>query len=159
MFSLRNLGLVALAAVALLVLIPPPALVTAPGTPPFDAEIFNRLETQLMSALRDHDARSLEELLADDYELTSIEVTGGRIGKIGYVERVLGPEIPKLDRFRFRSLSTIPLSDDLVMVKLDVEWHTAGSWAPSELRYLVTDVWRLRAGQWRLLSRHSTPAR
>ena len=159
MFSLRNLGLAALAVVALLALVPPPALVTAPGTPPFDAETFKELETRLMTALRDHDRQALENLLADDYELTSIEVAGGRMGKVGYVQRALSHELPALDDFRFRSLSTMPLSDELVMVKLDVEWQATMPWAPAERRYLVTDVWKLRAGQWRLLSRHSTPGR
>ena len=121
MFSLRTFGFVVLAAIALLVLVPPPAMLTGPETPPADAETFARLETKLMAALRDQDRSALEALLADDYELTSTEVVGGRLGKVGYVQRALRSDFPPIDDFHFRSLTTTPLGNDLMMVKLDVD--------------------------------------
>jgi hypothetical protein len=156
MFSRRGLALLGLAALALLALLPPPALVLGPATPAVSAETFEALEVRLMRALQDHDRKTLEELLADDYELTSAEVTGGRLGKIAYVQRALGPEIPPIEDFRFRSLSTSQLSDDLVMVRADVDWHSTPPGAPPQRRYLLTDLWRLRGGRWQLVSRHAT---
>lgn len=159
MISRRSLALVGLAAIALLVLLPPPALVLGPAAPAVSPQVFEALEARLMSALQNHDGAVLEELLADDYELTSTEVSGGRLGKIGYVKRALGADIPPIDNFRFRSLSMTQLSDDLVMVRLDVEWHSTPPGAPPQRQYLVTDVWRLRQGRWQLLSRHATQSR
>ena len=148
-----------LAAIALLALLPPPALVLGPSAPALTPQVFEALEGRLMSALQHHDGQALEELLDDDYELTSAEVNGGRLGKIGYVKRALGTDSPPIDTFRFHSLSMTQLSDDLVMVRLDVEWHGTPPGAPPERQYLVTDVWRLRQGRWQLLSRHATQAR
>ena len=158
MVSRRSLALLGLAALALLALLPPPALVLSPAAPAPSPAMFEALETRLMRGLQDHDRGVLEDLLADDYELTSTEVTGGRLGKIAYVQRALGPEIPPIDNFRFRSLSMSQLSEDLVMVRVDVEWHSTPPGGPPERRYLVTDLWRLRRGQWQLVSRHSTNA-
>lgn len=159
MVSRRGLALLVLAGLALLALLPPPALVLGPAAPALATATFEGLESRLMRALQDHDRAALDELLADDYELTSSEVTGGRLGKIGYVQRALGSEFPPTDTFRFRSLSMSQLSDDLVMVRVDVEWHGTPRAAPPERRYLVTDLWRLRRGHWQLLSRHSTNVR
>lgn len=156
MVSRGSLALVGLAALALLVLLPPPALVLSPAAPAVSPALFEQLETRLMRGLQDHDRRVLEELLADDYELTSTEVRGGRLGKIGYVQRALGADIPPIDHFRFRSLSMSQLSDDLVMVRVDIEWHSTPPGGPPQRRYLVTDLWRLRKGQWQLVSRHAT---
>jgi hypothetical protein len=156
MVSRRSLALVGLAALALLALLPPPALVLGPAAPALSPKLFEELETRLMRGLQDHDRRVLEELLADDYELTSAEVRGGRLDKIAYVQRALGRDVPPIDNFRFRSLSMSQLSEDLVMVRVDVEWHSTPPGAPPERRYLVTDLWRLRQGQWQLVSRHST---
>jgi predicted SnoaL-like aldol condensation-catalyzing enzyme len=159
MVSRRSLALLGLAAIALLALLPPPALVLGPGAPAVAPETFERLEQRLMTALQNHDRAAMEALLADDYELTSTEVSGGRLGKVGYVQRAMGAELPPIDAFRFRSMTTTQLSDDLVMVRLDVEWHSTPPGPPPERRYLVTDVWRLRNGAWQLLSRHATQAR
>lgn len=159
MLHARNLALVALAAIALLALLPPPALVLGPAAPEVQPKTFEDLELRLMHALQHHDRQTLDELLADDYELTSTEVTGGKLGKIGYLQRAMGPEIPPIDDFRFDTLSTTQLSDDLVMAKFEVEWHSTPPGAPPQRRYLVTDLWRLRGGKWQLVSRHATQAR
>jgi hypothetical protein len=159
MISRRSLALGGLAGIALLVLLPPPALVLGPTAPAVSATVFEALEGRLMAALQHHDRETLEELLADDYELTSTEVSGGRLGKIGYVKRALGADVPPIDNFRFRSLSTSQLSEDLVIVHLDVEWHSTPPGAPPERQYLVTDVWRLRGGRWQLVNRHATQSR
>jgi hypothetical protein len=159
MFSRRGLALLGLATLALLVLLPPPALVLGPAAPAASPRMFEELESRLMRAMQYQDRGALEDLLADDYELTSTEVTGGRLGKVGYVQRALGPDIAPIDDFRFRALSMSQLSEDLVMVRMDVEWHGTPPGTPPQRRYLVTDLWRLRGGQWQLVSRHSTQAR
>ena len=156
MVSRRSIALLGLAALALLALLPPPALVLGPAATAVSPATFEALEIRLMRALQEHDRPALEELLADDYELTSTEVTGGRLGKIGYVRRALGPEIPPIDDFRFRSMSLSQLSEDLVMVRADVEWHSTPPGGDPQRRYLVTDLWRLRGGLWQLVSRHAT---
>lgn len=159
MVSRRSVALIGLAGLALLALLPPPALVLGPAAPALSPAMFEQLESRLMRALQDHDRKALEELLADDYELTSSEVNGGRLGKIAYVQRALGSEVPPIDNFRFRSLSMSQLSEDLVMIRADLEWHSTPPGAPPERRYLVTDLWRLRTRQWQLVSRHATSVR
>lgn len=160
MFSRTGLALLGLAAIGLLVLLPPPALVLGPPAATVTSPaMFEELEKRLMTALQRHDQGALEELLADDYELTSMDVAGGRLGKVGYVQRALRSDTPGIDDFRFRSLSASPLSDELVMVRMEVDWRSGPAGSQAERRSLVTDLWRLRDGRWQVVSRHATHAR
>jgi uncharacterized protein DUF4440 len=137
---------------------PPPA--AAPQPPPAPAptaEDFAALEVRWAQALELQDAATLEKLLAPEFLITGVGSTvadpvGDRAEWLANVGRFPWPHHDVSD-------VRVALAGDTAVVKCI--W--SGRYPPQSLteaggfiRFLMTDVWVRRDGEWRVLGRHSS---
>jgi ketosteroid isomerase-like protein len=159
MFTRRTVVVAAFATVATLALLPPPSLVLGPGEEMPAPAMFEELERQLMTAVVKRNADVLERLIADDYELTSPDVSAERIGKLAFVQAALSPTGVSIEQFEFASVKATVLSKDAAIVRAELVWSSTGLPATMPRRFFLTDLWERQRGGWQLVSRHSTEAR
>jgi hypothetical protein len=147
-----------LAALALFILLPPPALTTVPDRgSPTSAHVAG-LEHELMSAMQARDGQRLDELIAADCELTGADADVERVDKHAYVIAALNPDRLTIQDFRFVDLRTAMVANDVAIVRARLDrtgWLRGRSISD---RLLLTDVWKQRDGRWQLVSRHASPA-
>ena len=117
---------------------------------------FRNLEEKLMSAVMERNQTVMEMMIGDDYLLTSSDSNGGLIGKTGYIAGSMDPSILTAEGFEFTSLSVQEIDDDAVIVRSQLDWQSTYRGRPWNAEFLMTDVWVLRSGQWKLISRHSS---
>jgi hypothetical protein len=109
---------------------------------------------QLQDGVRDHDRELLDELVSEGFALVSGRSLG-RLGKDDWIAAAL-----QVDWTRFVvAIKRVIELNDVAIVDYDVEQEMASApnWAPDaplRTRWVTTDVWVLKAGQWRLLCRH-----
>jgi hypothetical protein len=146
-----------LAALALFILLPPPALTTVPDrASPASARVAG-LEHELMSAIQARDGQRLDDLIAADCELTGTELDVERVDKHAYVTAALDPNRLTIEDFRFVDLRTTMVANDVAIVRARLDRR---GWLRGRLiadRLLLTDVWKQRDVRWQLVSRHASP--
>jgi putative salt-induced outer membrane protein YdiY len=100
-------------------------------------------------AARDRDA--LDRLLTEDFVLRGNPDVGREAWLTNAVSLCWG------DRFSVDRPAVIALDDAAVVSFVLTFYSDPSTCTPGTLRSLVTDVWRLEAGAWRLAVRHSGP--
>jgi Domain of unknown function (DUF4440) len=123
--------------------------------PPRDpAPDVSALEHAWMRAWRERDRSTLERVLADDFVLTS--ATGEVIDRARWLELATGRFV--CEEFVWRELRVRPLgaARDVAVVH-GRSWQIARvdgrDWSGT---FLITDVWVLRDGAWRVAARHGS---
>lgn len=109
---------------------------------------------RLQDAVRRGDRPVLEQLLSDRFAFVSGRALG-RLDKEDWITAALGVE---WQRFGISIARVVDL-DNVVIVDYDVEQEMAAppEWAPdapTQTRWITTDVWMAESGTWRLASRH-----
>jgi uncharacterized protein DUF4440 len=118
-----------------------------------DEELLVSLERQLQEAVRRHDRRSLEDLLADDFRATG----SSRLGTVDRDQWLqLATEGVEWDSFEFRSAKCIVLGDvGVVASVVNRQGTVAGENASGE--FATVDTWLRREGRWQIVNRVVLP--
>jgi hypothetical protein len=119
---------------------------------------FERLETAWADILARKDGAALERLIAPEFLITGVgssvdDPVGGRSDWLQAVEKYPWP------RHQVTDVRIAVASPETVVVKC--VWsgqYPAESLTPQGglLRLLITDVWTLRAGEWKVMARHTS---
>jgi ketosteroid isomerase-like protein len=118
---------------------------------PEEREIM-ALQHAWMKAVMEHDASTLEQILADDFTLTSVHSGGELVGRAGYVAS-FGKV--KNSRFSFRDV-VIRIYGEMAVVNSRFHQQYAGESKETAGEFLLTDVWVKRGGRWQAVSRHAS---
>ena len=114
-----------------------------------DAVDIRLLESSLAEALHARDRQRLESLLAADYVLRGAPDIDRETWLQNAIKLCWG-ERSDLDGFRARR------HDNVVIASFELTFYVdPGTCRPGVLRSLVTDVWVLETGQWKLKVRHA----
>ena len=117
----------------------------------FDA---NRETHRVQDAVRRHDRPLLEQLVSERFAFVSGRALG-RLHKEEWIAAGLG-----VDWQRFEiSVVRVVECGDVAVVDYDIDQEMAAppAWvgdAPTQTRWVITDVWAVESGAWRLVSRH-----
>jgi uncharacterized protein YciI len=123
-----------------------------PPRPPFAAAELTR---ELQEAVRVHDKARLDALVSERLVFASGRQLG-RIGKAEFVGAAMSIDWQRFDCSEFRTLAL----DDVVVVDYEIKQEiraapdSTTANAPTETAWVMTDVWALENGRWRLVSRH-----
>lgn len=125
-----------------------------PDRKPFGPEEREILELQRkwMQAVMSHDATALQEILADDFTLTSVHSSGELIGKAEYISSF---NKVKDSRFSFRDV-IIRIYGEMAVVNSRFNQQYDGGHKDIAGDFLLTDVWVKRGGRWQAVSRHAS---
>jgi ketosteroid isomerase-like protein len=118
---------------------------------PAEREIME-LQHAWMKAVMDHDEATLQQILADDFTLTSVHSGGELVGKANYIAS-FGKV--KNSRFSFRDV-VIRIYGEMAVVNSRFHQQYAGDSKESAGEFLLTDVWVKRSGRWQAVSRHAS---
>ena len=118
---------------------------------PVEREIME-LQRAWMKAVMAHDAPALDQILADDFTLTSIHSSGELVSKAEYMAS-FGKV--KNSLFSFRDV-VIRIYGEMAVVNSRFHQQYSGDSKESAGEFLMTDVWVKRAGRWQAVSRHSS---
>ena len=125
-----------------------------PDRRPFGPEEREIMELQRawMKAVMAHDARALDQILADEFTLTSIHSSGELVTKAEYIAS-FGKV--KNSLFSFRDV-VIRIYGEMAVVNSRFHQQYSGDSKESAGEFLMTDVWVKRKGHWQAVSRHSS---
>ena len=125
-----------------------------PDRKPFGPEEREIMELQRawMKAVMAHDAATLEQILAEDFTLTSVHSSGELVSRADYI-RSFGKV--KNSLFSFRDV-VIRIYGEMAVVNSRFHQQYAGDSKESAGEFLMTDVWVKRGGRWQAVSRHSS---
>jgi len=137
-----------------------PAEGAANGAPPRPSreeveQSFIALERKWMDALKLRDASALSQLISDDFTLVSprlVIVAGGRDKYFEHAMRDLNLTSYDLDHLTVRLYGRAAVVSGRMKQSATVAGEDWGG------TFLVTDVWVNRDGNWRVVSRHASPA-
>jgi ketosteroid isomerase-like protein len=118
---------------------------------PAEREIM-ALQHEWMKAVMAHDEATLQQILAEDFTLTSVHSGGELVGKAGYIAS-FGKV--KNSRFSFRDV-VIRIYGQMAVVNSRFHQQYAGESKESAGEFLLTDVWVQRDGRWQAVSRHAS---
>ncbi len=122
-----------------------------PPRPPFAAAQLTR---ELQEAVRAHDPARLDALVSERLVFASARQIG-RVGKAEFVAAAMSIEWQRFDCSEFRILDL-----DVVVVDYEIQQEiraapgSTPAHAPAQTAWVMTDVWALENGRWRLVSRH-----
>lgn len=123
-------------------------------------EALKQREQAWADAMRKHDVAALEQILADEFRLTFVELIPGRPGK-PEVARELWLENLKSMTFgpiEMRDTHITMLGQNVAAVRFRMilaDWKWGEHVIPPN--YDVTDIWVLRDGRWQVVNRISEP--
>jgi ketosteroid isomerase-like protein len=104
------------------------------------------LETRWQTAIKNHDVETVEKLLSDDLEATS--VTGAKGGKKDIL-RALKNDKSVYKSVRAQNMTvTKPESDTAIVTGVATETGTTAEGTPFETSRRFTDTWKQRDGEW-----------
>jgi len=118
---------------------------------PEEREIM-ALQHTWMKAVMAHDALALEQILADDFTLTSVHSSGELVNKAEYLAS-FGKV--KNSLFSFRDV-VIRIYGEMAVVNSRFHQQYVGDSKESAGEFLMTDVWVKREGRWQAVSRHAS---
>jgi ketosteroid isomerase-like protein len=112
-----------------------------------------KLENEWARAWQLPDPAALENLIADDFTLTSALSKGEVTNKRQYIDTVI--RLVRGESYSFERMNVRIYGDTAVITACFQQSATfAGSdWSGD---FLVTDVWVKRGGQWRVVARHAS---
>jgi ketosteroid isomerase-like protein len=118
---------------------------------PEEREIMS-LQHAWMKAVMAHDAATLQQILADDFTMTSVHSGGELLGKAEYIG-AFGKV--KHSLFSFRDV-VIRIYGEMAVVNSRFHQQYPGESKESAGEFLLTDVWVRRDGRWQAVSRHAS---
>jgi ketosteroid isomerase-like protein len=118
---------------------------------PEEREIL-ALQHAWMKAVMSHDAAILQDILADDFTLTSVHSSGELVSKAEYIGS-FGKV--KNSLFSFRDV-VIRIYNEMVVVNSRFNQQYVGDHKEAAGDFLLTDVWVRRGGRWQAVSRHAS---
>src|SRR6266542_199830 len=114
-----------------------------------DEELLVDLEGQLQEAIRSHDRRSLEGLLAEEFRTTgSFDL--GTVDRREWLELATGGI--EWNSFEFRSAKSMVLGDVGVVASVVNRVGSMAGQDPSG-EFATVDTWLRREGRWRIVNR------
>src|SRR3954466_15469643 len=118
---------------------------------PEEREIL-ALQHTWMKAVMAHDAAALQDILAEDFTLTSVHSSGELVNKAEYIGS-FGKV--KNSLFSFRDV-VIRIYGEMAVVNSRFHQQYSGDSKESAGEVLMTDVWVKRGGRWQAVSRHAS---
>jgi len=117
------------------------------------ANLFYELENRMMNAFKEGDKEILEQIIGDEFVLTSATSKGEQIRKRGYIDG--GLNLVKVESFRFHDLK-VQTFDNAAIVTCRIDWKSTWSGKRWDADFLMTDVWVKRDNKWQIVNRHSS---
>jgi hypothetical protein len=124
-----------------------------PGTIPRvpDHEVLLR-EREWLLALQHRDQASLDDILDNDFTLISWASGGEKLSKSEYLEDFTRVE---LTSFEIHDCQT-QVYESAAVVRCRLEWKARVGERLWDAEFLITDMWILRNGRWRVVARHAS---
>ena len=118
-----------------------------------DEELLVDLESQLQQAIRSHDRRSLEGLLAEEFRTTGSSHLG-TVDRDQWLELTTGGI--EWNSFEFRSANCMVVGDvGVVASVVNRQGTVAGQHTSGE--FATVDTWLRRKGRWQIINRVVLP--
>src|SRR3954465_11444713 len=118
---------------------------------PEEREIL-ALQHTWMKAVMAHDATALQDILAEDFTLTSVHSSGELVGKAEYIGS-FGKV--KNSLFSFRDV-IVRIYGEMAVVNSRFNQQYTADQKEAAGDFLLTDVWVKRSGRWQAVSRHAS---
>jgi uncharacterized protein (TIGR02246 family) len=118
---------------------------------PEEREIL-ALQHTWMKAVMAHDAAALQDILAEDFTLTSVHSSGELVGKAEYIGS-FGKV--KNSLFSFRDV-IVRIYGEMAVVNSRFNQQYTADQKEAAGDFLLTDVWVKRSGRWQAVSRHAS---
>ncbi len=117
---------------------------------------IKKLAHEWLDAARRRDRATLDRILADDFTISGWQPEGQLADKLYYIEDCLKPvDIQdgsyQYDRWRVRQYGETAVVNCTLEIQAIVEGTKWGG------EVLITDVWVRERGQWRVVTRHTSP--
>jgi ketosteroid isomerase-like protein len=117
-------------------------------------EEIGALEHALMDAWCRKDRPALEQLIGEDFQLSS--ALGRRMGRVPWLEAIM--DRLHINWFRLEELEAraVDAAGDVVVAHARVNQRATAEGREWHGIFLVTDVWVRRDGRWQLVARHGS---
>ena len=115
------------------------------------ANLFAQLEDELLRAMQRRDVPRLNQLLAEDFEMTVAPLPLDSIAREEWIDNLSRSGSTKV---AVQSLTARELSPDLAQVSL---WLVPQPATAGRGKVFVLDTWKREGEQWKLLTRHAAP--
>lgn len=103
--------------------------------------------------IEDRDVTAAEDILDDDYALVLVHPAPVVIPKAQWIAT-----LPDYIVHKYEVLDTITdIDGDCATILHRANQHATVLGADRSGLFVITDIWRLRGGRWRIWRRHSTP--
>jgi ketosteroid isomerase-like protein len=112
-----------------------------------------KMENEWARAWQLPDPAALENIVADDFTLTSASSKGEITNKRQYIDTVL--KLVRGDSYSFEKM-TVRIYGDTAVINACFQQSATFAGQDWSGDFLVTDVWVKRAGQWRVVARHAS---
>jgi len=121
---------------------------------PAPTDEIGALEHALMDAWCRKDRAALEQLVGDDFELSS--ALGRRMARAPWLEAAM--DRLHINWFRFEELEArfVDAAGEVVVAHGKVNQRATAEGREWHGTFLVTDVWVRREGRWQLVARHGS---
>ena len=108
------------------------------------------LSIQLMDAWKSQDFETLNVLLHKDFQFVSTQVSGYRYNKLQWLDVALNKY--KIYHYRYDFLN-LTESENVAVCVSRLSILSSVSFNEQSNNYLVTDVWKIEQGNWKILLR------
>ncbi len=112
------------------------------------------LEQRLMEALKQRDPVKLKHLLADEFMVSGVNITGAQPDKIRYIE--WAQKNLELKSYNVEKI-TVRVYDTTAIATVHYKRQATVGGLPSSGDFVATDVWVKRGKRWQAVSHHVSP--
>lgn len=120
-------------------------------------EHLRALENRMMQAVADRDSIAMSDLIGEDFLLTSSESSGYLMPKKRYVTGSMNPDVLQVDSFQFHDFNIRFINGrNTAIVHCRIDWKSTYRGKSWNADFIMTDVWTLRDGTWKIVARHSS---
>jgi hypothetical protein len=123
-----------------------------------DNEVFKTLKNLsvvFFEAVKERDSVGMAQSLAEEFTLTSSESNGELMGRTGYINGSLNPNILKVVSFNLYDFK-IRRYNDMAIVQSRIDWQSEYFGQPWNADFLITDIFIYRDKRWQIVHRHSS---
>ena len=115
-------------------------------------KLFLDLENKWMTAWKDKDLKTVNEILSDDFTLTSSLSTGDLVDKEGWIEKL---QYYDCKDFRFDKIK-VRIYDNTSIVNSWFYQNATANGKDWSGNFLMTDVWVKKNEKWQVVARHAS---
>ncbi len=116
-------------------------------------DIVTGLEESLMIAVKDRDAATLNNLIANEFTPLGESIYGGKTDKKGYIQRVA--KNSKLTNYDFSKIA-VRVYGQTAVSTVEYKQKFADANSASNGDFIATNIWFKRGNQWLLISHHTS---